>query len=138
MTMSQYWPVHSAGTMALARLKERACFVAEIVMYSPKIELWWTRDGMETGTALFSATNCPEIIVMMESPAQAGTFTNAGRWGDALAGEVPSAEEQWMWETEIDTVWRTRIWLGGPATSTGSTAGFQGRKAFVFAMNTGV
>lgn len=131
MTMVPYYTPHAAGVFTLARFQERAAYSIETQFFSSMVLLRWTFTGRIGGGSLFDASICPAVKCTIEAASNRGHWTNAGEWGDMLVNECPTAAEQWMYETEYDGTnnhWITRLWLGGPASSSGSTGGSDGRK----------
>lgn len=126
MAAVSMWTDASAGTMAAARLLERAFFAARADIYGSAVVIYWTDDATATGNTLFSTTYQPLVRVMASDSSNAQAWTANGSWGPMLRQEYMTNMRPYCWQTLYDStnsIWYTEIAQGLPVAVGGTSGG---------------
>lgn len=140
MAYADCWTIAAAGTMNVARLRERKLYVVQVEVFGEGTTVWWSLDGTSTGLSVFtiSTSLCPWFEVMMMADGSNNRFSDVGHWGPMFTSGESLSQGQFMWSSSYDasaTLWKTQIWFGGADPASNQVqAGGSGRTAFVYAL----
>lgn len=137
----RYWSKDAAAaTMDADKLRQRALYVARVNVTGDGTAVYWTTDGLASGTSLFATGLCPMVVAMAADPTYQMAFTLNGRFGPVFREELQIARDQFCVSTEqISSDWITKIYLGGLASNSGGPGGLSAqsqamRQVYVYAM----